>query len=76
MIENFIQNLTGFADTVSMIIQFFIHGVGSLIRFLRSFSQAVIFVFEALTFMPAWFATVITVVVSVLIIKVIVPGGD
>lgn len=76
MIENFIQNLTGFADTVSMIVQYFIHGVGSFIHFIRSLFQAVIFVFEAITFLPVWFGVVVSVVVSVLIIKLIIPGGD
>lgn len=76
MIESFFENLTGFADTVSMIVQYFIHGVGSFIHFIRSLFQAVIFVFEAVTFLPVWFGVVVSVVVSVLIIKLIIPGGD
>lgn len=76
MIENFIQTISGIADTISMIVQYFIHAIKSVFFLLESLVKAVIFVFESLVFLPAWFGVIVAVVVSILIVKLLVPGGD
>lgn len=75
-VENFLSTLSGIGDSISMVIQYIIHGIKSLLLFLSSLVKAVVFVIEALTFLPAWFAVIVGVVLSVVVVKLLIPGGD
>lgn len=71
MIESFIETLSGIADTISILIQYFIHTISHLKYFLGSLVHAVAFIFSAVTVLPVFFFPIITVVIGAMIIRAI-----
>lgn len=71
MLETFLSTFQDVFNTISMLIQYFIHAIQHLVFFLVSLGKAVQYIYESFTFLPLFFAPITSVVLAIMIIRAI-----
>lgn len=71
MFDALFDTVSGFFDSVSMLIQYLLHAIQHLIFFLSSLVQGIRFMFESFVFLPLFFAPIVAVVLGVMIIRAV-----
>ena len=71
ILENFFSQLSGFWDTISMIIQFAIHTLTGLRYLFKILLEAIEFVYQAFGTLPAFFIPIVMVVLGVMILRAV-----
>lgn len=69
MFDALFDTVSSFFDTVSMFVQYIVHAIQHLLFFLSSLAQGIRFMVESFTFLPLFFAPIVSVVLGVMVIR-------
>lgn len=74
--ETIFDSFLQFFDTISIIVQYIINSIRHLFFFVTTLARGISYLVESMVFLPTFFLPVVLVVIAIMVIKFLIPGGD
>lgn len=74
--ETIVNSFFQFFDTISIIVQYLINGIRHLFFFVTTLARGISYLVESMVFLPPFFLPIVLVVIAIMVIKFLIPGGD